>query len=248
MIKPIFTSDYSIGKSILTLNDSETDDGPDSIISIFKESDLKSLVLVEDNLTSFMKAFNVCKKNDINLIYGLRISLCNDIEEESDSEHKSVIFAKDDEGCKLLNKIYSFANIEGGGKIDYRNLSKFWNHEHLSFVVPFYGSFIHENNFFLKNCIPELKNFKPSFWIERNNLPFDSILEDKVREFAGDKHPVVLVKSIRYKNKSDVEAFQTYKVLSNRSFGRQATLSNPNLSHFGSDEFCWESYKEQVKS
>jgi len=247
MIKPIFTSCYSIGKSILTLNNSESDEGPDSIISICKDEGLKDLVLVEDNLTSFMKAFHVCKENDIRLTYGLKINLCNNSESENkDDSHKAVIFALDDEGCKLLNKIYSFAFTECEGKINYDNLIRFWNNKHLSFVVPFYGSFIHENNFFLKNCIPYLEGLNPRFWIERNNLPFDSLLEDKVKSFVDGKYPISLVKTIKYKNKEDVEALQTYKVLCNRSFGRQATLSNPNLSHFGSDEFCWESYKEQV--
>ena len=241
MIKPIFTSCYSVGKSILTLKESESEEGSDSIISICKEEGLTDLVLVEDNMTSFMKAFHACNKNNIRLTYGLRLSLCNNSESENkDDEHKGVVFALDDEGCKLLNKIYSCAFTEGGGKINYNNLLNLWDSKHLSFVVPFYGSFIHENNFFLKNCIPYLDGLNPRFWIERNNLPFDSLLEDKVRSFIGDKYPCSLVKTIKYKNKEDVEALQTYKVLCNRSFGRQATLSNPNLSHFGSDEFCWE--------
>jgi hypothetical protein len=53
------------------------------------------------------------------------------------------------------------------------------------------------------------------------------------------------VQSIFYKYKSDCDAFQTYKILSDRKFGRQATLSCPNLNHFGSDEFCWEACLEQ---
>lgn len=248
MIKPIFKSTYSIGKSILTLKESSQEGGSDSIITLCKENGIKDVVLVEDNLTSFMKAFNVCSKNDLNLMYGLRITLCNNEEDEgSDSNHKGIVFAMDDDGCKLLNKIYSHAFTEGGGKISYGNLLKLWDSNHLSFVVPFYDSFIHENNFFLKNCIPYLEGLNPRFWIERNNLPFDNLLEKKVKEFAKDKHPISLVKTIYYKNKEDVEALQTYKILCNRSFGRQATLSNPNLSHFSSDEFCMESYLEQSK-
>ena len=244
---PVFKSTYSFGKSILTLSDSQVEGGPDSIISICKDNGIKNLVLVEDNLTSFMKAFHVCEKNDIDLIYGLRITMCNDGDEDSDSDHKSVIFAKNDEGGKLLNKIYSCAFVEHEGRITYKELSKLWNKNHLSFVVPFYDSFIHKNNFLLKNCIPYLKGLNPKFWIERNNLPFDSLLEKKVVEFVGKEYSTSLVKTIYYKNKDDVEALQTYKILCNRTFGRQATLSCPNLSHFGSDEFCFESYLEKTK-
>ena len=209
---PVFKSTYSFGKSILTLSDSPVEGGPDSIISICKDNGIKNLVLVEDNLTSFMKAFHVCEKNDLDLIYGLRITMCNDGDEESDSDHKSVIFAKDDEGCKLLNKIYSCAFVEHEGRITYKELSNLWNKDHLSFVVPFYDSFIHKNNFLLKNCIPYLKGLDPKFWIERNNLPFDSLLEKKVVEFVGKEHPTSLVKTIYYKNKDDVEALErSYK-------------------------------------
>mgnify|MGYP002629773994 CR=1 FL=1 len=237
MIKPIFKSTYSTGKSILTI---------DSIIQICKDKNFKSLTLVEDNLTSFMKAFHACVKNEIDLTYGLRITLCNSVESK-DSDHKCVIFALDDKGCKLMNKIYSKAFVDNDGRITYEELKAFWDNDSLSFVVPFYDSFIHQNNLFLKNCIPELKGLNPRFWIEKNNLPYDRLIEQKVIEFTDGNFPISFVKSIYYKNKEDVEALQTYKILCNRSFGRQATLSCPNLNHFSSDEFCLESYIENTK-
>lgn len=237
MIKPIFKSTYSVGKSILTINE---------IVQICKDKDFKSLTLVEDNLTSFMKAFHACVKNGIDLTYGLRITLCNSIECK-DSDHKCVIFALDDKGCKLMNKIYSKAFADNDGRITYEELKSFWDKDSLCFVVPFYDSFIHQNNLFLKNCIPELDGLNPRFWIENNNLPYDRLICQKVLEYAEDCYEISNVKSIYYKNKEDVEALQTYKILCNRSFGRQATLSCPNLNHFSSDEFCLESYIEKTK-
>ena len=236
-MKPIFKSTYSTGKSILTI---------DSIIQICKDKNFKSLTLVEDNLTSFMKAFNACVKNNIDLTYGLRITMCNDIESK-DSDHKAVIFALDDNGCKLMNKIYSKAFVDNDGRITYEELKSFWDKDSLCFVVPFYDSFIHQNNLFLKNCIPELDGLNPRFWVENNSLPYDSLICQKVLEYAEDCYEISHVKSIYYKNKEDVEALQTYKILCNRSFGRQATLSCPNLNHFASDEFCFESYIENTK-
>lgn len=235
-MKPIFRSTYSIGKSILTLEE---------IVDISKENNLKEVILVEDNLTSFMKAFHLCQKNNIDLIYGLRITMSNE-NLDDDSDHKVVIFALDDRGCVLLNKIYSLAFVENSGKLRYKDLKTLWDDKSLSFVVPFYDSFIHQNNLFLKNCIPELEGLNPKFWVENNNLPYDKLIEKKVFEFADTIYDIRFVKSICYKNKEDAEALQTYKILTNRSFGRQATLSNPNLNHFSSDEFCWESYLEQV--
>lgn len=240
---PIFTSTFSISKSILTIDGGNDKNGPDSIISICLENNIKSLTLVEDNLTSFLKAFKACRENDIDLLYGLRLSFCNDmLSEDDNSNHKNIIFAKTDEGCRLLNKIYSSAFVEGGGRIDYKKFKELWNPKDLVFVVPFYDSFIYENNFNGGNCIPDLDDFNPKFWVEDNSLPFDHLLKKKVEEYSGNK--ISTVKSIFYKQKEDVEALQTYKILTRRTFGRPATLSSPNLSHFGSDEFCFESYLE----
>jgi len=240
---PVFRSTYSFGKSILTLDDESHGVGPDSIIQMCMDNDIDDVVLVEDNLTSFMKAFKACQRNKLNLFYGLRLTFCNEMSaEDKDSDHKNIIFAKDDEGCKLLNKIYSRAFSESTGKIDYKSFSELWDADHLSFVVPFYDSFIHENNFFHKNCIPDLNNFNPVFWVENNKLPFDHLLWSKVALYAKDKYRIAKVKTILYKDDQDVEALQTYKILSRRSFGRQASLQSPNLSHFGSDEFSLESF------
>ena len=61
---PVFKSTYSIGKSILTLDDSDKEGGPDSIFTICEENDIKLLVLVEDSMTGFVTAHNKCKKAD----------------------------------------------------------------------------------------------------------------------------------------------------------------------------------------
>ena len=96
--------------------------------------------------------------------------------------------------------------------------------------------------------MPDFNKITPTFWVEKNNLPFDQLLREKVIAFSDRiNRPVKTVKSIYYKNKKDVEALQTYKIICNRNFGRPATLSCPNLDHFGSDEFCFESYLEKQK-
>ena len=61
---PIFKSTFSIGKSILTLDDTEKDGGPDSILSICEEHKIKNLILVEDSMTGFVTAHNRCKARD----------------------------------------------------------------------------------------------------------------------------------------------------------------------------------------
>ena len=71
---PLFKSHYSLGRSILTLEDKndkddkdEKDDYPDSIIQICKENKMKELYLVEDNMSSFLEAYSNCRKNNIKL-------------------------------------------------------------------------------------------------------------------------------------------------------------------------------------
>jgi hypothetical protein len=245
---PIFKSTYSIGKSILTLDDSEESEGPDSIITICNDNNIKTLVLVEDRMTGFIKAHNVCKENDIQLIFGLRITCCNDVTDESaTSNHKIIIFAKTDNGCRLLNKISSHAAMNCNNRVDFKYLNSIWEKDNVNLAIPFYDSFIFNNQMFLANCVPDFSRIKPVFLLENNHLPFDSIIESHIDKFTcgGNDYLMRWVKSIFYKDKKDYAALQTYKILCNRSFGKAASLSSPNLNHFGSDEFSFESYLEQ---
>jgi len=71
---PIFKSTYSIGKSILTLDDPSKvkEGGSDSILSIAKEENLNQIVLVEDSMIGFLNAHTRCKEAGVQLIFGLR--------------------------------------------------------------------------------------------------------------------------------------------------------------------------------
>jgi hypothetical protein len=99
----------------------------------------------------------------------------------------------------------------------------------------------------LANCVPDFSRIKPIFLLEDNDLPFDSIVEKHIDKFTCGGYDYLMrrVKSIYYKDKKDYAALQTYKILCNRSFGKASSLSSPNLNHFGSDKFCFESYLEE---
>tara|TARA_R110001592_G_scaffold32260_3_gene113130 strand:+ start:5267 stop:6028 length:762 start_codon:yes stop_codon:yes gene_type:complete len=250
----LFKSHFSIGKSILTLDDPIThkEGGSDSVFSIAKENNLKEVILVEDTLSGFLQAKKVSENIGVKLIFGLRISMRNDAkvnpkEESGDSSHKVIIFANDSKGCRILNTIYSEAFGENFGSVDTNMLSKHWSEDHLSLAIPFYDSFIFKNSMKFSNCAPDFPFTKPVYFSEDNGLPFDILINHRVSKFAeksGSK--VEKVKSIYYKNKKDVSALQTYKCICGRSFGNK-TLSKPNLDHFGSDQFCFESWKENYK-
>ena len=104
---PLFKSHYSLGRSILTLEDKdEKDDYPDSIIQICKENKMKELYLVEDNMSSFLEAYSNCRKNNIKLNYGLRISVTESISDKSEESKtkssKIILFFKN----KLERTLY----------------------------------------------------------------------------------------------------------------------------------------------
>jgi len=247
----LFKSHYSIGKSILTLNDPSKvkPDGPDSIFKIAIDNGLKEIVLVEDSLIGFFEAYKRSKELDIKLIFGLRLSIRNSADKEDDSsEHKIIIFAKNKSGCQLLNRIYSKAFCDFAGFLDYETLCDLWDNSALKMAIPFYDSFLHVNKFLFGNAIPNFYFTNPTFFIESNGLVFDHLLKAEVEKFTENQenYPTQKVKSIYYKNKKDAEALMTYKIICNRGFGRNRSLSRPELAHFNSDEFCFESWKENI--
>lgn len=245
---PLFKSHYSIGRSILTLDDPKkvTEGGSDSIFKIAVENNLDKIILVEDSLIGFFEAYKRCKELKIQLIFGLRLSMRNSsLPEDGASQHKIIIFAKTDIGCKLLNKIYSQAFCEFTGFLDYTNLKNLWNDEHLKMAIPFYDSFLYVNNFSFGNSVPDISFTKPTVFIEDNQLALDFLIREKAEDFAKTNNlETTLVKSIYYNNKADVTAFMAYKIICNRSFGKDRTLDKPELPHFCSDQFSFQSWKE----
>ena len=243
---PLFKSTNSIGKSILTLDhpDKVRDDGPDSIFSIAQDAKLDTVYLVEDSMIGFFDAFKKAKELGFKLVFGYRFSCCTD-KNSSDSHHKLIAFALNDQGCRDLYSFYSHINTEYDGVVTNEDLCRLWT-KNMLLAVPFYDSFIFRNHLYLANCTPDFQDINPVYFIERNGLPFDEMIEKAVVDYASIRNSnVQLAKSIYYRYRSDCEALQTYKAICNRSFGKQATLSSPNLNHFGSEEFCWESFEEQ---
>ena len=242
---PLFASHFSIGKSMLTLDHpSKTKSGAaDSIFSIAEEFDLQEVVLVETTLTGFLKAHTTARDLNKKIIFGLKTTICLNGGGDAKGNHKIIIFAKNGEGCRRLNKIYSHAFTQNEGSINFADLKGLWDDRLLKMAIPFYDSFIFNNTMTFDNCVPDFRFTNPTFFIERNNLPFDQLIERRVVEFAKSHgYETEETKSIYYKNREDMEAFQTYKCICGRQF-QSKSLSKPNLDHFGSDEFCMEAVK-----
>jgi len=251
-ILPIFTSHYSLGRSILTLEkpDKNKDNGSDSIFSIIKEENLNQLILLEDNMSSDIEAFKYCDKNNIQLVYGIRIYV-NDIVYENKKDikkHRLAIFARNSKGIFDLRRLYSAFAQNENGFFSSEELKKYWT-ENLKMVIPFYNSFLYYNTLTFSNILFDVGYFKDvDFFVENNSLGFDFILRKVVNDFCKDKYLIYEVKSIYYKSKNDIDTYMIHKIACSRSFSvKERTLEDPKLDDFCSNEFCIESWKEEAK-
>jgi len=248
MTIPVFKSHYSIGKSILTLASPSkvNKQGADSIIDICLDAGLKQVVLVEDTMHGFLEAKKGFEKNDLQLIFGIRVNMCQNYDEEKGrvGTHKVVVMAKNDEGVKKLYKIYSFIHCDQNNRITEQDLSSFWSNDDLMLVIPFYDSFLYQNNFnYDANFMHTFNSYNPTFFIEDNFLPQDFLMKKVVEDFAKvNKFKTQKAKSIYYRNRKDFKAFQTYKMITSRSFSKKANIQAPNLEGCASEEFCMESW------
>jgi DNA polymerase-3 subunit alpha len=249
---PLFKSHYSIGKSILTLANVETEpDEADSVFNICKDNGLDQVVVTDDNMSGFLEAYTNSKENNINLIFGMRLTVCSDMyQKDADSlktNNKILIFIKNEEGYKRLIKIFSLASRKGfyyEPRIDYKNLKDNWDEESLSLAIPFYDSYIFNNTLFSSICVPEFEFSKPVYFIEDNDLPFDEIIKNKTENQARvEGRETQKTQSIYYNQKKDFKAYLTFRCINNRS-----TLDKPQLDHMTSDEFCFESWKEKCRA
>ena len=196
---PLFKTHYSIGRSILTLEEVSDQTKKRSVFALAQDAGLKEVVLVEDSLIGFLEARKKCKEYDLDLRFGLRISVSNSPDSDTDCQHKLVIFAKDSEGCKLLNKIYSNAYAYGNGVLNEDFLRENWKDQHLKLAVPFYDSFIFNNVMSFANCTPDLSFTKPTFFKEYNELPFDGMVDAEIDLYCK-KNSVFWSEIIQFNN------------------------------------------------
>ena len=245
---PLFKSHYSIGKSILTLKEkgSSVKNGPQSIIDLCLDKGIEDMYLVDDSMSGFLEGYLNSKAVGLNFRFGLRISVCDDLEEKSEEAlHKTskiVIFANSEEGYKSLIKMYTLAAQKGfyyEPRLDYKTLAKLWDDDNLTLIIPFYDSFLYKNAMCAGVCVPDFKFTKPVFSVEQNDIPFNFILEEYIKKYTSNKFEVIETKSIYYNKREDFKAYLTFRCINNRT-----TLDKPNLDHMTSDEFCLEAYDE----
>lgn len=244
---PIFSSHYSFhSRSILTLEEAKEnldESRPVSVFDICKQHKIKDLYLADYSFSGFIDAYEECNKNNINYRPGFKVICCADINDKSEnsfsSEHKITIWLADSAAYQNFVQIISRAQVEGFyyiPRIDYALLKELW-HQGLNISINFYDSFIHKNTLSFGKCLPDFP-VKPTFFIEDNNLPFDSILKEKVLEYCvAENCEVIEAKSIFYYKYEDFEPYMVFRCLEERS-----NLDKPELGAMSSNTFCFEDY------
>ncbi len=247
-IIPCFTSEYSIAESILTLAEAgKTEPGnPVSICDIAQVHGLKQVVLVESRIDGFIQAYRNLSKIGVQLIYGIKICVCADMDDKSEESLKTesniIIFIKNSAGYSDLVRLYNRAWTQGlhhKGRIDWKTLHEFWT-TNLSLALPFFSSFLQRNTLTLSNIVPDFPA-QPTLLREVDSgLPFAPILDTVIDKFAAKQTlDIQPVKSIYYAEPARFEVYQVYRALNNHS-----ELARPNVDHLCSNRFSFQAWKE----
>lgn len=248
---PIFRSNYSL-TSVLTLDpytekNSREENRPDSIFDICKDYDLQDVFIVDNTLTGLVEAYENAKKANLNLRFGYRVSICQDMTNKTSeselTESKFIIFSIKNSFNDLI-KLHNISSTDGiyngRPRLDYKTLKENWT-KNLALAIPFYDSYVYYNLLYGRQCVPELDFTDPTYFIENNGLPFDGLLINHINETVKD-HEIIPSKTIYYRERKDFKAYMTYRCILNRT-----TFQKPELRHFGSQEFCMEAWKENAE-
>lgn len=229
---PLFKSNFSIGKSLLRVED---------LVDIAQSGDINKMILVEDNFYGFRVVNKAFLEIGVPMIYGVRLPVVESnfyLEKQS----KLVFFPKNNKGVAVVRKLYSKCFTSEG---DCLHLSELGDAEldDVSIGVPFYDSYVYNNIFHFGLCELSLSNYDHFYIEESNQHPFDFQISAALKKLQVKTEKA---KSIYYRDKEDFEAFQMYKAVCSRKQGRVPTYSNPRLNDFCSNEFSYESFLEHV--
>lgn len=249
-IIPRFKSHYSIGKSILTLEDVEDKidtTKPVSIFSIAKFYGLKQIYLADTSFSGFIQFQKGCEKLNIQGIFGIEMCVCADMNDKSDdslkTESKVIIWMKNSAGYKDLLKIYSKGATDGfyyNARISWCVLKEYWT-DNLLLTVPFYDGFLANNILiFDYNAIPDFGEIKPIFEISPMGLPFDDLISNQLKKYTeSNGYEIIKTVPCYYYSYDDFKQYCVFRAINNRS-----VFNAPNIDHLSSNQFCFRKWCE----
>jgi DNA polymerase III alpha subunit len=250
---PCFSSHYSYGSSILTLEEAGKTavGGPASIVDIAIENNMEKVILVEDRIDGFIEGYKNLSKKNIQLIFGVKLTVCADHEVKDDeslnTESKIIIFIKNSQGYNDLIKIYNRAwteNFYYSGRTSWKQLNSLWT-DNLILALPYFSSFLAKNSLYINsNIIPEFP-VRPIIFNELNHkIPSGLVIDNAIKSYNKDNNFIIQnTKSIYYKNYKD---FKTYCVF--RALHERTSFEKPNIDDLCSNKFCLEDYKKLMAS
>ena len=262
-IVPIFSTHYSLVQGgILTLEEpGKTKDGnPVSVFDLAQQSGLKQVVLVESKPDGFVEAVKNIKKvgSDVKLIFGLKIVLCADMMDKSDqslsTQHSIIIFIRNTNGYNDLLKIWNRAATDGfyySPRADAQLLKTWWT-PNLTLALPYFSSFLYKNSLSMAKIVPDLPVKCPIILKEiDSDLPFSPVIDQAIDRYvemncAGEgvtESPILNCKTIYYAKNDDFKKYLVYRAILGR-----ASFDKPQIDHFSSNTFSWESYLDLTKS
>lgn len=255
-IIPVFMSDASLSKSILTADDPAEiqEDAPVSIWSIAKEHKIDTVYLLETSFVNFINHYKNAEKLKKQLIFGIKFKIVSDSKDLSENslftESNICVWMKNSEGYKDLIRLYSAAHADKErfyytGRLDWQLLKNTFT-DNLLVTIPFYKSFLARNLLeYNHRAVPEFGNIniKPIFHLESHELPFDDLIEKQILSFCeANNYQTLNTHQIYYYRNSDITPYLTFRCIHNRS-----KFESPNLSHMSSDKFSFESYLNKTK-
>jgi DNA polymerase III alpha subunit len=246
--------DHSSRRGILTYwKESECiEGGPQSILKLAKEANLKEVFGISNNLHTFFEAYRNLKEQNISFRFGLSLIMCKDVNDKTEdslkTEHKIIVWAKNSQAYKDLIKIYTKCHADINNKyyiqrFDFNQLNALWTNN-LILSIPFFDSFIHKNLLqYGSNIIPQFP-VQPIIFREQNSgLPFENLINNALDNYNKDKSmEEIRCKTIYYENKDDARAYITYRALDNR-----ASFNSPGIDFLCSNNFSFQDYKELIK-
>lgn len=240
----LFKTHYSFRKSIIQVENFK--EGLDTnLVNLCLDNNISQCVIVDDSIGSIQPAFNTLSEKGISLIFGLRLSFVNNVEDMSDasnnSSHKNIIFCSNKSSYESLINISSKASTDFYHKfprVDYNYIHSVWNDD-LTLAIPFYDSFIFNNMFTRNSCIPDYRDIQPTLFIENHELAYDFYLQKAIENYSKETGlEVIETNSVYYPYKRDFQAWKLHKIMGKSGFSKNSGLIKPNLNHCSSNTFC----------
>ncbi len=224
---PLFKTHSSVGKALMQ---------PERVVELAVQEKLERLVVVEDNFYAFRILNQLCLKAKMPLVFGVRLPVVSETDEEKSS--KLIFFAKNNDGVGVIKSLYTQTYTREQETLIFNQAKPFL--KDVMVAVPFYDSFVYNNIFHFGMSHIDLEGVEHFFIEEDNRHPFDFQIKNRLDNMGVKRE---LCKSVYYENKSDFEAFQMLKAVCGRANGKTPTFDNPNLEHCCSQEFSFESWK-----